>query len=445
MNKVVIIGAGSAMFSKKFIGDLLYFNDIEIDNISLVDINTEKLEIMEKVARKLVSQTGKSTTIEASSDRRDVLKDASYVINTINVGGPYRYKDDLEICDKYGVHPSVGDIINPSGVMRFLRAYPDILAICKDMETLCPDAYFFNYTNPMAPLCLALQKETTIKTFGFCHNVQSTTEQLAAYVGADLKDVSVWAAGINHMDWFLQFKVKGKDIYPQLFELAKDWDKMVALQKVEPDYGPNYNVAVYDMVRFEIMKNFGKFPSESPFHMSEYVPYFRKNKELIEKYKVERRWWLDFELGSDEYYETLKTYLANNEDIPMKKSFEYAPEIIHANLTGKPYRANLNVMNTGLIENLPADSCVEVPCYADAEGIHPCYVGRLPEQLAALNNTNISTHKLMAKAAWSKSFSAIADAIKMDPLASAVCTLEQLNDLSDELCRANKDFLADFK
>lgn len=444
MNKVVIIGAGSAMFAKKLIGDLLYFDDMKIDVISLVDINVEKLEVMEQVANKLVKQHGAATKIEASANRRDVLADAAYVVNTINVGGALRYKEDLEICDKYGVNQSVGDIIGPSGMMRFLRAYPEILAICKDMEELCPDAYLFTYTNPMAPLCLALQSETFIKIVGFCHNVQSTTLQLASYVGADPKDVSIWAAGINHMDWFLQYKVNGKDAYPQLMEIAKDRNRIIELQKKEPDYS-TMGVKLHDMVRFEVMEKFGKFPSESPFHMSEYVPYFRKNQEMIDYYMVGERWWLAHELGADEYFEELKGYLRDGKDIPCDKTFEYAPEIIHANITGKPYRANLNVMNTGLISNLPNDCCVEVPCYTDSEGVHPCYVGEIPDQLAALNMTNITMHRLMAKAAHVKTKAAVIAAVRLDPLSSAMCTLEQIDQMTNELMEANKQYIKDFR
>lgn len=444
MNKIVIIGAGSAMFAKKLIGDLLFFNDMHIDNISLVDINVSKLRVMEAVAKKLVQQKGETTVIEATNERRDVLKDAKYVINTINVGGALRYKDDLEICDRYNVDQSVGDIIGASGVMRFLRVYPEILAICKDMEELCPDAYLFNYTNPMAPLCLALNKETSIKVYGFCHNVQSTTLQLASYLGADSKDVTFWAAGINHMDWFLDFKVNGKDAYPDLFKLAESRDKIMELQKVEPDYGPNMGVELYDMVRFDIMKNFGKFVSESPFHMSEYVPYFRKNREMIKELKVDQRWWLDHELAADDYFEELKVMIQNNAEIPCEKTFEYVPEIIHANLTNKPFRANLNVMNTGLIENLPNNCCVEVPCFADAEGIHPCYIGELPPQLAALNLTNINMHILMARAVHEKKLQNIYDAVRLDPLTSANCTLNQINSMVDELIKANAQYVKDF-
>ncbi|BDF58024.1 alpha-galactosidase [Christensenellaceae bacterium] len=444
MNKVVIIGAGSAMFAKKLIGDLLLYDDIRIDNISLVDINVEKLEVMEKVAKQLCKQAKKDVIIKATDKRREVLEDATYVINTINVGGWEQYKLDLEIPDKYGVHQAIGDIIGPGGMFRFLRAYPEILAICRDMEELCPDAYLFNYTNPMAPLCLALGNATPIKVFGFCHNVQSTALQLSAYLEVPREHVSFWAAGINHMDWFLQYKVDGKDAYPELFRRAEKVEDIIKMADREPDY-ITMGVRLVDIVRFKIMQNFGYFVSESPFHMSEYVPYFRKNEQAIRDLQVDRRWWLDHEMAADDYFEELKGMLEKGEEIPMVKTFEYAPEIIHANLTGKPFRANLNVKNTGLIENLPRNSIVEVPCYADSEGIHPCYVGELPEALAALNISNINVHVLMAKAANEKKLQYIYEGIKMDPLTAAMLNLDQINEMVGELIDANKEYIADFK
>jgi alpha-galactosidase len=443
MNKMVIIGAGSGMFSKKLICDVLTYSDMEMDVIALCDINEYKLSIMTEVAKKIVKQLGKHTVIQSSVNRRDLLQDATFVINTINVGGVERYIKDLEIPDKYGCHQVVGDIIGPGGMFRFLRAFPTLLAICRDMEELCPDAYFFNYTNPMAPLCLALHYTTKIKVLGFCHNVQSTALQLSAYLGTTMEHVNFWAAGINHMDWFLQYKVDGKDAYPQLFELAKDWDKVDALQKVEPDY-KNYDVKLYDHVRFEIMQYFGKYVSESPFHMSEYCPYFRKNTDMIKKYKVDDRWWLRQELSRDAFFEELEGMVKEGKDIPISKTFEYAPEIIHACLTGKPFRANLNVPNTGLIPNLPNDSIVEVPCYADSEGIHPCYVGELPPQLAALNTTNILVHQLMARAGVEKKYDLIYKGVQMDPMTAANCTLAQVTDMVNELIEVNKEYLTDF-
>ena len=448
MNKIVIIGAGSAMFSKKLIGDLLSYDDMTIDNISLVDINEEKLDVMEQLANKIAKQLKKKVGIESSANRRDVLKDASYVINTIGIDGAEMYEKDLEIPDKYGCHQCVGDIIGPGGMFRFLRAYPVLLAICKDMEELCPDAYLFNYTNPMAPLCLALSKETSIKILGFCHNVQSTALQLSAYLGVDNERVSYWAYGINHMDWFMQLKIDGKDAYPRLREVSKTDEDVIKLADVEPDYSKlelELPVRLVDLVRFDIFRHFGKYVSESPFHMGEYTPYFRKNKDLIEKYQVTDRWWLRHEKYADVYYDEIKAMLAKDSEIPIEKTFEYAPEIIHANITGKPFRANLNVVNTGLITNLPQNSVVEVPCYVDSEGVHPCYCGELPQALAALNITNINVHQLMAKAVNEKKYQYIYEAVKLDPLTAAVCTLQQIEDMVSEMIEANKDYIKDFK
>lgn len=443
MKKIVIIGAGSGMFSKKLICDVLTYNDMEIDSIALCDLNEYKLKIITEVANKIVGQLRKKTVIESSTDRRALLKDATYVINTINVGGVSMYEKDLEIPDKYGCHQVIGDIIGPGGMFRFLRLFPTLLAICRDMEELCPDAYLFNYSNPMAPLCLALNKSTPIKVVGFCHNVQSTALQLSAYLGTTMDHVSFWAAGINHMDWFLQYKVDGEDAYPRLFELAGDKKKIEELQKVEPDY-IEYGVKLYDFVRFEIMQNFGRYVSESPFHMSEYGPYFRKTMEQIQEYRINDRWWLRQEQSRDEYFEELEALVREGKDIPISKTFEYAPEVIHANLTGKPFRANLNVPNTGLITNLSNNAVVEVPCYIDGEGVHPCYIGELPTQLAALNTTNILVHQLMAKAAVEKKYQYIYQGVKLDPMTAANCTLEQITAMVDELIEVNQAYLKDF-
>ena len=443
MKKVVIIGAGSSMFTKKLVGDLLSFNDMELDEIALVDINGEKLEVMREVAIQLCKQFGKTLKIIATTNRREVMPGATYVINTIGVGGVEAYKKDLEIPDKYGLSQCIGDIIGPGGMFRGLRAFPELLGMCRDMEEICPDAYFFNYTNPMAALCLALHKSTKIKVFGFCHNVQSTAQQLSNYLQVDESRISYWAAGINHMDWFMQYKVDGKDAYPKLFEISTNRDDIIKLADYEQDY-KSMGVHLVDLVRFRVMHSFGRFPSESPFHMGEYVPYFRKNEKLIEEYQVTNRWWLAHEMAADEYFDVLKEMLAKKQDIPCAKTFEYAPEIIHATITGKPFRANLNVMNTGLISNLPNDCVVEVPCYADGEGIHPCYVGELPYQLAALNMTNINMHIGMAKAMVEKKYQLIYDAIKIDPLTGAQLTLDQIEDMVADMIKANQKYLSDF-
>lgn len=443
-SKIVIIGAGSAIFTKTILCDLLSFDDIEIENISLVDINVQKLQVVKKMTEKMLAQVGWNTTVDVADNWEQVLPGAEFVINTIAVGGVEIYQRDLEIADKYKVSEAVGDIIGPTGIFRMLRAYPTILKMVKDMERLCPDAYFFNYTNPMAPICQALSKETSIKVFGFCHSVQGTAKMLAEYLDVKPESMSYWCAGINHMAWYLQLKSEGKDVYPRLKEIAKSKEAIAEACTREERYHQHVGNEFNDGVRFEIMKYFDYYNSESPFHMSEYVPYFRKTPEMIKEWHVSKRWWLEHELSNDDYYDELKKQVESDEEIPMPKGEEYAPNIIHAILTGKIFRANLNVMNTGLVTSFPNDCCVEVPCYADAEGIHTCYVGELPEALAGLNLTNINVHRLMSKAAVTRKKQYIYEAIQLDPLTAAMCTLEQIHDLTDELISNNYEYLSDF-
>ncbi len=447
--KVVVIGAGSAIFAKNLLGDLILLKDVPLEEIALVDINEEKLRIMEQVICRMVKQEGREIRVVSSTERRDVLPGADYVINAIGVGGPEIYQRDLEIADKYGVRQVVGDIIGPGGIFRMLRAYPAMRATLEDMKELCPDAYYFNYTNPMAGLCLALNQVSDIKIFGFCHSVQGTAEQIADYLGVDYDRLTYWAAGINHMAWYLQLKVDGKDAYPQFKAAVDTMEKMHEVSEREHGYhwindDPKMKYHFSDAVRMIIMQNFGYFNSESPYHMSEYTPYFRKNEEEIRKYRVEDRWWLAHELANDDYYDELVKMIESGEDIPFEITHEYAPKVIRGIETGIPFRANLNVMNTGLITNMPNDCCVEVPCYCDSEGIHPCYVGPLPEGPLGLNMSNISVQKLQAKAANEKKLEWIYQSIQLDPFTAAQCTLEQIRAMTKELIENNRDYLTDF-
>lgn len=451
MSKVVLIGAGSATFSKNLLGDLLLMDGVNLETIALVDINEQKLNVIERVIKKMAKQVGRDVKIEAHTDRREALPGATYVINSIGVGGPEIYKRDLEIADKYGVNQVVGDIIGAAGIFRMLRAYPAMLGTIRDMEELCPDAYYFNYTNPMAGLTLALNQMTDkIKIFGFCHSVQGTAEQIADYLGVEKERLSYWAAGINHMAWYLQLKVDGKDAYPQFKAQTDTLEKMHEVSGHEHMYTMlakmlENKYSYSDAVRMMIMQHFGYFNSESPYHMSEYTPYFRKNEEEIAKYHVADRWWLAHELSNDDYYDQLVKMVETDEKIPFTITNEYAPKVINALETGTPFRANLNVMNTGLITNIPNDCCVEVPCYCDSEGIHPCYVGALPEGPLGLNMSNIGVQKLQAKAANEKKLEWIYQSVKLDPLTAAMCTLDQIQDMVTELIENNKEYLKDFR
>ena len=436
-SKVVLIGAGSTQFAKRVIGDILWFDDISVEEIALVDINAYKLGIMKRVAENLVKTTGRKTRITAATDRREALPGAAFVISTIGVGGAERYREDLEIADKHGVNYNVGDIIGATAIFRLIREYPHILGICADMEELCPDAYFFNYSNPMAPLMTALHEAVSLRAFGICHNVQETWEALAQYMDVDPSRVTYWCAGINHMDWFLQLKVDGEDAYPRLFEIASSKALIEEAATRETCYHED-DINLIDYVRFQIMEEFGFFPSESPYHMSEYCPYYRKNPEMIKRWNVWDRWWLDHELAADTTIERFARQLDAGEDFEIKKSPEYVPEMIHALLSGKLFRANLNVPNEpGLISNLPRQCVVEVPCYVDGEGIHPAYVGELPAQLAALNTSNSMEQILMAKAVNTRSKRYIYQAVAVDPVASANLDLEQIRAMVDELIASN--------
>ena len=449
MIKVVIIGAGSAIFAKNLLGDMILLSDIPLREIALVDIHPEKLHVMEQVIRKMVEHSHRQIEVTASTERKDVLPGADYVINAIGVGGPDIYKRDLEIADRYGVKQVVGDIIGPAGIFRMLRAYPAMFDTLKDMEKLCPNAYYFNYTNPMAGLCLALNQVSDIKIFGFCHSVQGTAGQIADYLGVEHDRLQYWAAGINHMAWYLQLKVDGADAYPKFKAMTDTLEKMHDVSGKEHEYhwineDPKMKYPFSDAVRMTIMQHFGYFNSESPYHMSEYTPYFRKTDEDIQKYRVEDRWWLAHELGNDDYYDELKDLIHTGKDIPFSLTEEYAPRVIRAIETGIPFRANLNVMNTGLIPNLPLDCCVEVPCYCDSEGIHPCYVGPLPEGALGLNISNISVQKLQAKAAVEKKLEWIFQSIALDPLTASQSTLEEIHNMTAELIENNKEYLQDF-
>ena len=438
MPKITIIGAGSFVFSRQLIWDILSFPQLSDSRISLMDIDEERLNLIAQFAQKMVEDKGWGAKIESTLDRREALKGADYVIITIEVGGLDAYLNDIKIPDKYGINQNVGDTIGPGGVFRALRTVPVFLDICKDMEKLCPDAYLLNYTNPMAINCWAMNKVSKIKKVGLCHSVQGTAKQLASYMQIPHKELSWWVAGINHMAWFLELKWKGEDAYPILRKVAKDknlWDR------VTEDYK---KFGMKDIVRFKIMEHFGYFVTESPYHMSEYVPYFRKNKKQIEELGISYRWWLDYKKAPDVHTKEIRNQIAGRKKIKMEKSDEYASYIIHSLETGKPCRINGNVENKGFITNLPEGCCVEVPCFVDRGDIHPCYVGDLPSPCAALNRTNINIQELAVQAALTKDKDALFQAVALDPLTSSILTLDEIKKMVDEMLEAEASYLPEF-
>lgn len=438
MPKITIIGAGSLVFSCQLIWDILSFPELSESTVSLMDIDEERLNFIVQLAQKMVKDKGGKAKIEAHLDRRKALKDTDYVIVTIEVGGLDAYLNDIKIPDKYGINQNVGDTIGPGGVFRALRTVPVLVDICKDMEKLCPNAYLLNYTNPMVINCWAMNKVSKIKKVGLCHSVQGTVRQLASYMQIPYEELSYWVAGINHMAWFLELKWKGEDAYPILRKVAQDknlWDRVIGGYK---------KFGMKDMVRFEIMKHFGYFVTESPYHMSEYVPYFRKTKKQMEELGVSYKWWLDYKKAPDVYIKEIKDQIAGKKKIKIEKSDEYAPQIIYSLWTGKPCRINGNVENQGVITNLPEGCCVEVPCLVDKSGIHPCYVGDLPSQCAALNRTNINVQELAVQAALTGDKDALLQAVALDPLTSSILTLDEIKKMVDEMLKAEVRYLPKF-
>ncbi len=441
MSKLVIIGAGSTVFVKSLVGDLLLLNNLKLDVVSLVDIDSKKLEIIQKLINKAKDQIGSSIKIEATTDRKKVLAGADYVVSTVDVGGIDLYRRELEITDRFGVNQNVADTLGPGGVFKGLRVVPIIIDICRDIKELCPNAILFNYSNPMCIIMLSIFYTTEIEAYGLCHSVQGTADLLANYLGASMDKVSYLCAGINHMAWYLTYKVDGIDAYPKLKAIAKDKRLIEKLAK-DNEYG---GIELHDDIRFSMLEHFGYFITESPYHLSEYLPYFRRNQNTIKNYKVDTRWHLELLKGKDDYYRQVREIVSGGKDIEIKKSLEYLPDIIHALETGVYFRANINVLNRNLIDNLPQNSCVEVPCLVGKDGIRPLKVGNLPEQCAALNRSNIGVQILAAKACLEpdkdKKKELAKMAIKLDPLTSAVLTLDKIDDMVEELFKLNRSYL----
>ena len=439
MTKIAMIGAGSNQFVRRLITDVLFYPELRNSTITLMDIADKPLDLITTFARKLVKQSGFNTQIESTMNRREALEGANYVITTVHVGGLNAIQSDREISEKYGVDESIGDTIGPGGVFLGLRHVPVILDICRDMKELCPDAWLLNHSNPMAIISWAVNEYTHIKYAGLCHSVQHTSSELAKYIGAPYEEISYWVAGINHMAWFLELKWSGNDAYPLLRERFKD-----------PDIysGPEAYWAGPDVVRAEIFKAFGYFVTESSMHMSEYVPYFKKKNrpELIDRFKIRR--FFNYELmlrTKKEQNEALKRQVGGDYKFPIAHSGEYCSTIIRSMETGIPLRINANVMNQGLITNLPEGCCVEVPCLVDKEGIHPCYVGDLPPQLAALNRTNINVQELAVRGIVEKDKTKIFHSILLDPLTGAILTIDETRQLVDEMFKAEKQYVKGYK
>ena len=434
MPKITFMGAGSTVFAKNVLGDSMLTPSLEDSVIALYDIDPQRLEESYLMLTAINNNLGNKARIEkycGMENRKAALRGAKYVVNAIQVGlyDPCTITD-FEVPKKYGLRQTIADTLGIGGIFRALRTIPVMMDFAHDMEEVCPDAWFLNYTNPMAMLTGAMQRYTGIKTVGLCHSVQVCAESLLKSVGMENDpDVQTKIAGINHMAWLLEITKDGKDLYPEIKARA------AALTE-------KHN----NMVRLEIMKRFGYYVTESSEHNAEYMPFFIKDKypELIDR----------FNIPLDEYprrcirqiadWEKRRDELTKDPHLTHTRTREYASYIMEAMETGVPYKIGGNVLNNGLITNLPRNACVEVPCLVDRSGVTPCYVGDLPEQCAALNRTNINVQLLTIEAAMTRKKETIYQAAMMDPHLQSELSIDDIVSLCDDLIAAHQGWLPEY-
>ncbi|MCY8678748.1 alpha-glucosidase/alpha-galactosidase [Bacillus haynesii] len=432
MTKIAFIGAGSTIFAKNVLGDCLMVPAIKGFEFALYDIDPKRLKESKDMLEHLKNRYNDTVSIRAYDDRKEALAGAKYVINAIQVGG---YKPgtviDFEIPKKYGLKQTIADTVGIGGIFRALRTIPVLLDMAKDIESAAPDAWLLNYTNPMASLTGALLRYTDVKTVGLCHSVQVCTKDLFKSLGMKHERIEEKIAGINHMAWLLEVKQDGKDLYPEIQKKAKEKQKM--------KHG--------DMVRFELMDKFGYYVTESSEHNAEYHPYFIKSHypELIEELNIPIDEYLRRCEKQIQNWEKMRGEIVGNRNLTHERSNEYGSRIIEAMETGQPFTFGGNVLNKGLITNLPEKAVVEVTCVAERNRITPCVAGELPEQLAALNRTNINTQLLTIEAAITKRKEHIYHAALLDPHTAAELSMDEIVNMCDELIEAHGDWLPEFE
>jgi alpha-galactosidase len=439
------MGAGSTVFAKNIIGDSMLSEALCHSHIALYDIDADRLKESKLMLENLNSSINQNratiTTHLGARNRREALKNANYVVDAIQVGG---YKPstviDFEIPKKYGLRQTIADTLGIGGIFRALRTIPVLLDFARDMHDVCPNAWFLNYTNPMAMLSGAMIRLGGIKTVGLCHSVQVCASGLLDNLGMkdSVKKLQWKIAGINHMAWLLEITDNGKDLYP---EIKKRAAKLVATARKK---GAKKN---WDMVRLEMMRHFGYYITESSEHNSEYTPYWIKSRYpgLIEEYNIPLDEYPRRCINQIKSWKEQKKEIVHNKSLTHTRTHEFGSYIMEAMETNVPYRIAGNVLNTGLITNLPQNAVVEVPCLVDRNGVQGCFVGALPEQCAALNRTNINVQLMAIEAARTLKKDAIYQAAYLDPHTSSELTLDQIRSLCDDLIKAHGKMLPKFK
>lgn len=437
MKKFAFIGAGSLQFTSSCVRDLLTFPAFEECEFALMDINETNLENITKICHKIIKAMNKpKCKITATTSRIEALKGADGVLCTVFNGDVDIWRHEIEIPKKYGVDINVGDTRSVSGIFRALRNIPLMLDICSDIEKYCPNAVFLNYTNPMSMLCGAMQKYANVEVTGLCHSVQHTISMLAEWLDIPKEEIVYKCMGVNHQAFYTVLEHNGENLYPRLIKLMEN-----------PEY---YNK---EHVRNEMLLKFGYYVTESSGHNSEYNQWFRKRPDLIDKYCSSSTNW-----NPGEYAYSLKNRLKRKEnpkkqyeefmekEIDVNKSVEYAADIFNARIgDGKPFVFNGNVLNHGSIPNLPYDACVEVPVVADRMGFKTTIAGNLPDSIAVMVSQTAQIENMVIEAAVKKDKNLVYQAVYNDPLTSAVCSLEEIRQMCDELFEVNKEYLGDYK
>lgn len=432
MAKIVFIGAGSIIFVKNLIGDCLLTPCLRDSEFALLDIDREKLYLAEKMLQNLNQNVnGGRAEIKAYTSQKEALRGADFVINAIQVGG---YDpcviNDFEIPMKYGLKQTYADTLGIGGIFRGLRTIPVMKGITDDMEAVCPGALLLNYTNPMAIVSGAIQKSSSIRTLGLCHSVQVCAHDLLEGLGMPTDGISYKIAGINHQAWLLEVTRNGEDLYPEI--------KRKAEARTE---------AHEDRVRYEVMKRFGYYVTESTQHSGEYMPYFIKRQypQLLETFGLHTEMYKEWGKSQIAYWKRAKEELIDNHAVTHERTKEFASYIMEARITGSEYKIAANILNHGYIVNLPENSCVEVPCLIDSSGIYPCHVGELPPQCAALNLTNINVQNLTIEAALTGKKEHVYHAAMLDPHTAAELSIDDIVHMCDEMIEANRKWLPELR
>ena len=449
MTKLTIIGAGSAVFTKNNFTDLMFIDDFKKMDISLVDIDEKRLKISHELLDVIAKKLNASPNIKSYTNRKEALAGSDFVQSTIQVGG---YKPstviDFDIPNQFGLKQTIADTLGIGGIMRGLRTIPVLVDIGKDIMDLCPNSLWLQYVNPMCSNMIAINNACPgIKSIGLCHSVQGTAEMLARDLNEKIEDIDYLCAGINHMAFYKKFTKKngngGEDLYPKLKKLADDIvsDKITSTRSIGKD--SESDKVLHEKVRYEILRRFGYFVTESSEHFAEYVPWFIKQnrQDLIDQYKIPIEEYIDRCENNIKLWDDLEKDMTPIHNQPLKRGKEYASYIMDAVANNNEVTINGNVMNDGYIDNLPSNCCVEVPCLINSKGNQPQITGRLPEHLAALMRTNINVQILTAEAALTNKKEHIYHAAMLDPLTGANLSIDEIYAMVDKLIEAHGNYL----